>query len=104
MPRSVLYLPVAALDREVLGVAPARRVPRTAVGRQELGAHVFAREVVRRVVGDLPHQLRAGRFGDELAAQEGTDPLRPVLDPNSVSLIGHRRLHGWGGLAKGPVA
>ena len=42
VPRGVLGLPVAALDREVLGLAPARRVPRTAVRRQELRADVLS--------------------------------------------------------------
>src|SRR2546423_1751908 len=92
--------PVAALDREALGLAPARRVPRMTVRRQEPRADVLTREVVGGVVRQLPHQLGAGRVGDELAAQVRAHPLRAVLDANSVSSVTHQCLQGRRGLAR----
>jgi hypothetical protein len=101
VPRGVLGLPVAALDREVVGVSPTRRVTSATARREELHADVVAREVVGGVVRDLPDQLRLERVGDELAAQVGPDPLRPVFDAHSVSWawVRHLRLRGRRGLA-----
>src|SRR6266511_971397 len=99
VPGGVLGLPLAALDGEVVGVAPARRVLYLTARRQELHADVLAREVVGGVVGDLPDKLGPGRVGDELTAEGGADPLGPVLDADSVSRVRHLRLRGRRGLA-----
>ena len=54
-----------------------------AVRGEKLGAHVGEREVVGRVVGNLPHQHRAGGVGHDLAAEVGADALRAGFDPDS---------------------
>jgi len=50
-------------------------------GGLKVGHHVRERQVVSRIVGDLPDQEGALGIGDQAARQAGADPLRAVLDP-----------------------
>src|SRR5262249_37539578 len=83
---------VPTLHGEVVGVAPARRAPGVPVRSQQLHAYVLPGEVIRGVVGDLPHELEAPRVGDELTAKVRAHPFGPVLDMNTLSRLRHRTL------------
>src|SRR5262249_34845289 len=73
---------------EQLPISAARRVGDGPVRLEHLGAHVRGREVVGRVVGDLPNQDRADRVGHQLAAEVGADPLLALLDPKPSAAPG----------------
>src|SRR5215467_3230907 len=59
VPGGILDLAVATLDGELVGVAPARRPLGVPVRGQPLHAYVLAREVIGRIVGNLPNELEA---------------------------------------------
>src|SRR6202008_3275139 len=87
-----LDLALATLDGEVVGVAPARRGLGVPVRSQQLHSYVRPREVIGRVVGDLPHELEFLRVGDELSAEVRSQPFGPVLDMNTLPGFSHRTL------------
>src|SRR5262249_19586639 len=82
----------AALDAELVRLAPARRARGVPVRRQQLHADILSRKVIRGVVRDLPYELEALRVGDELAAEVRAHPFGTVLDMNTVSGLRHRNL------------
>src|SRR5262249_37542916 len=85
----VLGLAVATHDGEVVGVAPARRVLGVPVRGQQLHAYILPREVIRGVVGNLPHELEVLRVGDEFPTEVCTHPFGSVLNMNALSCLRH---------------
>src|SRR5215475_6397908 len=63
------------------------------VRNQQLHAHVLPREVIRGVVGGLPHKLESLRVGDELSAKVRPHSLWSVLDMNALSDFRNRSFH-----------
>src|SRR5262245_51365091 len=92
VPGGVLDLAVAALDSKLVGVAPARRTLGVSARSQQLHAHVLPREVIRGVIGDLPHELEALCVGDEFSAEVGTHSFSSAIDVNTLSGLRHRML------------
>ena len=74
----------------------------------EIGADVGEREVVGRVVGDLPDQHGTGGVSHHLAAQVGPHALRARLEPDAPALLVCLTCRGahfvpltWRGAARG---
>ena len=95
-PRSLRRLPLPRANGEGGAVAAAWRVGHSAVRLEQLGAHVVEREIVGRVVGDLPHQHRTSADDDQLAAQVRAHALGPGFEADAAAgagRLGLRRGH-----------